>query len=153
LGDQVMMLLLDSGSSHSFVDHSLIDKLRCLVVDIQTLRVKVASGDYMYCNKMVPKMQWMLQGHTFETDMRLLPLGGYDDILGMDWLEKQGLMNVNWEHKWIEFDHQNKKVKLTGLPSVSSQELQALTVEQLYKAVKGNDCWEIAEVIWVDGEA
>jgi hypothetical protein len=85
--------------------------------------------------------------------MRVLPLGGYDGILGMDWLAKQGLMNVNWEHKWIEFDHHGKKVKLTGLPSVPSQELHALTVEQLYKAVKGNDVWAVAEISWIDGEA
>jgi hypothetical protein len=60
VGDQVMLLLLDSGSSHSFVDQSLVEKLKYPVANIQTLRVKVASGDYMYCNKMVPNMQWML---------------------------------------------------------------------------------------------
>jgi hypothetical protein len=56
VGNQVMLLLLDSGSSHSFVDQALVTKLNCLVTDISTLKVKVASGDYMYCDKMVPKM-------------------------------------------------------------------------------------------------
>jgi hypothetical protein len=57
-------------------------------------------------------MQWWLQGHTFAHDMRVLPLGGYDSILDMDWLEKQGLMNCNWEEKWISFNQQDHPVKL-----------------------------------------
>lgn len=143
-----MLLLLDLCSSHSFVDQALVEKLQCPLVDIQTLKVKMASGDFMYCDKMVPNMQWWLQGHTFETDMRVLPLGGYDGILGMDWLEKQGVMNCNWEQKWIEFDHKQQKVRLTGLPLVPSQELHAVTIEHLVKAVKGNDIWAVAELTW-----
>jgi hypothetical protein len=95
VGDQVMLLLLDSGSLHSFVDSALVNKLKCSVTTIPTLKVKVAGGAYMYCDTMVPNMQWWLQGYTFAHDMRVLPLGGYDGILGMDWLEQQGLMTCN----------------------------------------------------------
>jgi hypothetical protein len=88
VGDHVMLLLLDSGSSHSFVDSALVNKLKQPVTEIPTLKVKVAGGAYMYCDTMVPNMKWWLQGHTFSHDMRILPLGGYDGILGMDWLEQ-----------------------------------------------------------------
>lgn len=60
VGNQVMLLLLDSGSSHSFVDKSLVDKLQCQTTPISTLKVKVASGDFMYCDTMVQNMQWWL---------------------------------------------------------------------------------------------
>jgi hypothetical protein len=138
LGDQVMLLLLDSGSSRSFVDQSLVTKLQCPVTTIATLKVKVASGDYMYCDKMVKNMQWWLQGHTFETDMRVLHLGGYDVILGMDWLEQWGLMTCEWEQKWIEFTYKAQIVRLTGLARNPSQEIQAVSIEQLTKSFQGN---------------
>jgi hypothetical protein len=152
VGDQVMLLLLDSGSSHSFVDSALVNKLKCSVTTIPTLKVKVAGGAYMYCDTMVPNMQWWLQGHTFAHDMRVLSLGGYDGILGMDWLEQQGLMTCNWEDKWISFDQQDHPVKLQGLQSSALTSIQALSVEQLVKSYKGNDVWDVAELCLVENQ-
>jgi hypothetical protein len=64
VGNQVMLLLLDSGSSHSFIDHAMVGKLQCTVTTISPLKIKAANGQYMYCDKMVSSMQ-----------------GGYMDIL------------------------------------------------------------------------
>lgn len=35
------------------------------------------------------------------TDMKILPLGAYDAILGMDWLEEHSPMNVDWHGKHL----------------------------------------------------
>jgi hypothetical protein len=84
--------------------------------------------------------------------MRVLPLGGYDGILGMDWLEQQGLMTCNWEDKWISFDQQDHPVKLQGLQSSALTSIQALSVEQLVKSYKGNDVWAVAELCLVENQ-
>ena len=55
----------------------------------------------MQCNKMVSNLSWWCQGHTFTTDMRVLNLGAYDAILGMDWLKKHSPMVTDWEHHSI----------------------------------------------------
>jgi hypothetical protein len=101
---------------------------------------------------MVTKMQWWLQGHTFEHDMRVLPLGGYDGILGMDWLARWGLMTCQWDKKWISFSYHQQQVKLTGLPEAPVQELQLVSVEELVKSFKGNDIWAVAELTMIDNE-
>jgi hypothetical protein len=152
VGNQVMLLFLDSGSSHSFVDQAMVKKLHCPVTTISPLKIKVANGQYMYCDKMVSSMQWWLQGHTFEHDMRVLPLGGYDGILGIDWLARWGLMNCQCEQKWISFPYKQKEVKLVGLPDVQPLDLQMVSVEELVKSFKGNDIWAVAELSTINEE-
>lgn len=61
-------------------------------------------------------------GVTFTTDLfKLLPLSGYDLILGMDWLEGHSPMSIRWVYKWLEFEHKGKIMKLQGvLPNTQS---------------------------------
>lgn len=83
-GNQVLLILLDSGSSHTFVNSAVVSKLGCNVSKIKPLRVKVANGAIMSCDTEVPDFSWYIQGHTFSTNAKVLELGGYDMILGMD---------------------------------------------------------------------
>lgn len=101
--NKVMLLLVDSGSSHTFIDQQLIDRLQCPTTPLPApLKVKVANGEFMQCEQEVQGLKWWIQGHTFTTDMKVVPLGGYDAILGMDWLEQWGPMTCHWEEKWID---------------------------------------------------
>jgi hypothetical protein len=149
--NKVMLLLIDSGSTHSFVDQSLVEKMQLSTTDIPMLRVKVANGEVISCAAAIPNMQWWAQGHTFTHTMRVLQLGGYDGILGMDWLQRCGVMTCDWPNKWIEFAHQGKMVKLQGMLPTQQTHLQELSVEQLVKAIKGNDVWAVAELSAVEG--
>jgi hypothetical protein len=45
--------------------------------------------------KHVPQFQWNIQGHSFTYVARVLPLKGFDMILGVDWLEDHSPM---WVH-------------------------------------------------------
>jgi hypothetical protein len=65
------------------------------MVPIPAVSMKVANGETLTCGEMVPQLQWWAQGHSFSTDMRMLPLGGYDAILGVDWLKQWGDMRCN----------------------------------------------------------
>lgn len=83
-----MLILLDSGSTHTFVNQALLPRIK-LSADklVEPLSVKVANGDQIQCIEMVPNLTWWIQGHNFTSPMRVLQLGGYDIILGMYWLE------------------------------------------------------------------
>lgn len=54
--------------------------------------------------------------------MQVLPLGGHDIILGMDWLEQWGVMQCHWATKWIQFQHMGQEVKLQGV--LPAQQIQ-----------------------------
>jgi hypothetical protein len=49
----------------------------------------------MQSNTQVKQLPWWMQGHTFYTDMRVLAVGAYDAVLGMNWLESHGPMTVD----------------------------------------------------------
>jgi hypothetical protein len=49
-----------------------------------TLRVKVANWQVVHSTTEVQGLEWWIQGNTFCTDVRVLDIGAYDMILGMD---------------------------------------------------------------------
>ncbi|XP_026434351.1 uncharacterized protein LOC113331931 [Papaver somniferum] len=59
LNNHSISILIDTGSTHSFIDSSLAHQLHC-------------------------------NGQSFSADLRLLPLGGCDMVLGADWLRQIG---------------------------------------------------------------
>jgi hypothetical protein len=142
--NQVMLLLVDSGSSNTFVSDKFVQRLHCETVSIPAVSVKVASGDVLQCDRMVPQLSWWAQGHTFETDMRVLPLGAYDAILGVDWLKQCGEMRCSWVTKTLKFEHRGKEITLHGIPTKEQGPLQEVPVEQLWKWSAGNDVWAVA---------
>ena len=115
-----ILMLVDSGSSTSFVDEQLAAQLAG-TVPLQTLgRVRVAGGGELLCTSVIPHCSWFSQGHEFKTDMKVLPLGTYDAILGMDWLEDNSPMTVDWRAKRIELRVNGNTVCLEGHPSTTT---------------------------------
>jgi hypothetical protein len=46
--------------------------------------VRVGNGQHIFSDLKVEKLEWWIQGHTFQIDARILDLAAYDLILGMD---------------------------------------------------------------------
>lgn len=86
----------------------------------------------MDCTHQLPDQLWAIQGHSFHTTLKIIPLRGYDVILGMDWLEAHSPMEIHWAEKWLQFNHFQKPVRLQGIllvttigAPVSQHQLQA----------------------------
>ena len=92
IGNQVLLILVDSGSSSCFINTAMLNRIECNITDTSIVSIKIANGDTMQCSLMIPALSWLCQGHTFSTDMRVLELEAYDAILGMDWLKKHSPM-------------------------------------------------------------
>lgn len=145
VGNRVMLLLLDSGSTHSFVSTTFAEGLKNAIQPMDAVNVRVANGQQLQCDSWVPKLQWWMQGHTFEADMRVLDIGAYDGVLGMDWLRTHNPMQCDWVQRTISFDHHGTSVTLQGVLPASG-ELLPLSLEQLHKSQAGNDIWAYAIV-------
>lgn len=130
-----VLMLVDSGSTHSFVDHQLGLKLTGVKSMASPARVKVADGGHLNCSLYVNNCDWLTQGIHFKSNFRLLSLGTYDVILGMDWLEQFSPMKVDWVQKWLEFQFQGSTVRLQGIQSHISSCLP-ITPDQLTGLLK-----------------
>ncbi|KAK1646376.1 hypothetical protein QYE76_064181 [Lolium multiflorum] len=144
VGNQVMILLIDSGSTHTFITHSFATRAECPISPAASVPVKIANGHIMTSDSQVVGLQWWTQGHTFQTDMRILELGAYDAVLGMDWLKSCGKMSVDWTLKSMEFVHDDKEIRIQGMVSKQQQQLEELSSIQLQKWLAGNDVWAMA---------
>lgn len=146
VGNQVMLILVDSGSSNSFINANMLDRIPCAITETTPISVKVANGQYMQTSKIVKDLTWWSQGATFTTPMRVLDLGGYDAILGMDWLQQHSPMTTDWDKKFISFPYKGQQVTLYGVPPITKQTVAEIPVQQLAKWSKGNDIWAIAVI-------
>jgi hypothetical protein len=150
VGNQVFIILVDSGSSGSFVHSQLLAKTQCTIQEASPVAVKVANGEYMHSTQVVPDFTWWSNGATFVTPMRVLDLGAYDAILGIDWLKKHSPMTTDWNKKYLKFPYKGKEVTLQGLQESPVTSIREVTVEQVAKWSKRNDIWEMA-VVQIDG--
>ena len=55
-----MLLLLDSGSTHSFVNKSFVKRVGVETQEIATLDVRAANGDRLTCDRIVPDLKWWM---------------------------------------------------------------------------------------------
>lgn len=85
----------------------------------------VANGEKMvtYTKVSMLALKWTIQGHEFEKEKRLLAVQGYDMILGLDWLERLGPMQIDWGKGRLEFSKDGKWIKLQVKEEVAEVKL------------------------------
>lgn len=143
--NKVMLMLVDSGSSHCFVSSTFLKKLGIQPIPAPPKTVKVANGEVLISDQMVPQLEWWIQGHTFSCDMRVLDIAAYDCILGYDWPKLNSPITHHWEHKTMEFMYKGQLVTIKGVNS-NNLAVQELSADKLLKWDAGNDIWAFAIV-------
>jgi hypothetical protein len=144
--NQVLLILVDSGSTGSFLNEAMLSRLHCNTQKTSPVTVKLANNETMTCDQLVPDFSWWIQGETFTTPMRVLPLGAYDAILGVDWLKKHGPITGDWTLKTLDVTNSGKQVLLKGVQSPASVTVREMPVDQFAKWAKGNEIWAVAVV-------
>ena len=115
VGNQVVIILLDSGSTHSFIDEGILDRLKLQPQSLQTaLSVKVANGEVLPCKAELLELTWWIQGNTLSYPLKVVELGGHDIILGMDCLEQWSPMTCHWKEKWVQILYKRHRNKTKG---------------------------------------
>ena len=82
-----VMFLIDSGSIHNFIVHSIIKRLGYYLQFVPGVSVAVANGAKMVTHDICRAVKWETQGLQQSTDFLVLPLRGCDVVLGVHWLK------------------------------------------------------------------
>jgi hypothetical protein len=112
--DKVMLILVDSGSSHRFVSDSFMQQAGITAEPASAIQVRV-NGETLLSDSKVAALEWCAQGYTFHTDMSVVDMGAYDAILGYDWLRVHSPMVCHWELKTQKFQEKGQHVHLQGI--------------------------------------
>jgi len=105
--NKVMLTLVDSGSTHSFVSSQFLQQVGITPSPTVPTSVKLANGQVLISDHWVPQMSWWCDGFTLQTDMKVLDIGAFDAILGFDWLQHNSPMTCDWENKTLQFTQGN----------------------------------------------
>ena len=73
----------------------------------------MADGAQHICDSYIPRCHWSSQGHQFHKDLKNLPLGAFNAILGMDWLEEHN-PNIDWIGKSLTIETPAGAIRLQG---------------------------------------
>lgn len=145
VGKKVMLVLVGSGSSHSFVSQTFLDTTGVKALPTISKQVKLPSGDTLVTDHWVPKFEWWVDGQTLQANMKVLDFGAFDAILGYDWLKQHSPMVCHWANKTMEFEHNGSSVVLRGVQP-GQQKLRGVPINQVCKWAKGNDLWAVVVV-------
>jgi hypothetical protein len=138
--NKTMLILVDTGSSHSFVSSQFVHMTQLPTLPMPQQRIRLTDGSCMSTTHQVKDLQWYIQGQTFTKDMIILDKLPYDAILGFDWLQQFCPMHCDWVAKTLQFQHEGQLVTLQGLhePPVA---LTSMSAKQMFKSIHGNDVW------------
>lgn len=89
VGDAVAVALLDSGSSHNFVDVDMAQRASIRLKPNANLSVVVANGERISSSGNVVAQTVHIGREAFDLDKYALPLGEYDMVLDLQWLGKR----------------------------------------------------------------
>jgi hypothetical protein len=80
-------MLLDSGSSMSFISENMVAKLQNVSVQSSPCSVRIAGGGVLPSSMTLLSIQWNIGQCSFISGLWVLPLIAFDMIIVMDWLE------------------------------------------------------------------
>ncbi|XXG79744.1 hypothetical protein AAC387_Pa09g0747 [Persea americana] len=103
LGQQPLVILIDSRSTHYFLDLMVARKARLVIHWSGKLEVMVANGKRLPSEGNCLDVTLTIQGLLVATDSYLLPLGGCDAVHGTHWLRTLGATLWDASDLWMKF--------------------------------------------------
>lgn len=100
---RLLQVLIDTGSTHNFIDQDIAKRLGCKASPIVEQCISVVDGRKVQTSSLCRNMQWLLQGTTFSSDFMLLLLGNIDIVLGVQWLRTLDIILFDLSNTTIEF--------------------------------------------------
>ena len=123
-----ILILIDPGSCQRYVSPKIVDICKVgKVKQDKPWMVQLATGTKQKVSEIVNNCEVNLNGFPTRVNLNILPLGSYDILIGMDWLEQCHVM-LDCLHKSILcIDGEGNQVKVQEIPKkVSVRKISSL---------------------------
>ena len=119
--EQSISILIDPRSTHSYITPRLVE-----ICDFKKDKhrkpslVRLATGTKRKVGELVEKCPLVMNGSITCVDLNVLPLGSYDILIGIDWLEAHRV-NLDYYNKTFEcIDEEGNPIVVKGIPKLIS---------------------------------
>ncbi|XP_063942971.1 uncharacterized protein LOC108207610 [Daucus carota subsp. sativus] len=147
-GEKVHMLV-DTGSTMTFINSKLLERMNVEKMSCDTITVKLADGRTVRSNFYVPRVKWKIQQYEFTFDMRIIEISGWDVILGVDWMEQYSPILFDFKKLYLKLNADDEKggqmmlngrVEEASLELVRGKELKVLNKKLAQQNLKEGLC-------------
>ena len=113
INNQTIVILIDSGDSHSYIYPNMVE-----IFHLQRSKhgkswlVHPATGSKRKVNEMVKSCLMDMNGLNTGADLNIFPLGSYDYLIGMDWLDQHHALLECHNKEFTCFDEEGKLRKV-----------------------------------------
>jgi hypothetical protein len=135
INNQTLAILIDSEASHSYIDPKMVESLQVpRSKHGKSWLVKLATGAKIKVNEMVKSCLIDMNGQNTKADLNILPLGSYDCLIGMDWLDQHHTLLHCHNKAFTCLDEEGKLRKVQGIPRVVTiREISTLQLKKCYR--------------------
>jgi hypothetical protein len=110
-----VIVLIDSGSIHNFIQYKLAKDLNCFVYLVPKFQVMIADGGTINCSGKCNKINITMGEYVMNSAMIIIPMGGADVVLGIQWLQSLGIVDFNFQELFMKFSLEGKEIELRGI--------------------------------------
>ncbi|KAL5827800.1 hypothetical protein ACOSQ3_019651 [Xanthoceras sorbifolium] len=110
-----ILLLVDSGSSHNFININTVKKLGMKGTTIEAFDVRVANGERLKCDEVHHNVKMNVQGVQIVAELYVLTLAELDVVLESTWLKSIREAVTNFETITMKFNFGGKKRSWTTI--------------------------------------
>jgi hypothetical protein len=105
-----LFALLDSRSTHNFVDSAAATRVGLTLTEQFSLRIGIANGDRVPSPGCCRGLYISISGEPFSIYCYSLDLGSFDMVLDVQWLESLGPILWDFGKRTIAFVHNGHRV-------------------------------------------
>jgi hypothetical protein len=135
INDQPIAILIDSGASHSYIDPNIVE-----IFHLQRRKhgkswlVQLATRAKRRINELVKDCPMDMNGLSTKEYLNIIPLGSYDFLIGMDWLDKHHVVLDCYNKAFTCLDEEGNLRTVQGIPrEVSIREISSLQLKRSFR--------------------
>ncbi|XP_020082482.1 uncharacterized protein LOC109706087, partial [Ananas comosus] len=144
VGSKKLKILVDTGSTHSFLDFRVAKEVKARIESAAPLTVTVANGHKIMSKLRSPGFTWNMNDRSYKADLRIIRLEGSSVILGIDWLKTYGKVTFDYNNHTVSLDKDGQQLVLKGLAVGTG--LKMLTAKEWKRDCQEGICCAIAKI-------
>jgi hypothetical protein len=135
IDNQPISILIDSGAIHSYINSNIIKIFHLQrSKNNKSLLVQLTTGDKIKINELVKDCLIDMNGLSTKVDVNIIPLGSYDCLIGIHWLEKHHVVLDCYNKTITCLDEDGKQGKVQGIPrSTIVREISTMQLKKSFK--------------------
>jgi hypothetical protein len=135
INNHAFIVLIDLGANHSYIDPRVVESLQLFRSKHgKSWLVQLATGTKRKVTKLIKSFPVDMNGLSTRAELNVLPLGSYDCLIGMDWLDQHHAILDCRNKAFTCLDEEGNQRTVQGIPRVVVvREISTMQVKKCYR--------------------